>query len=89
MTDDNLIGIDGRQAAQLRKDQAEREAREEILRQKLKCLSRGPSSNGTESRVQASSRTRFGFLRRQLPPRVSGEEIRCAGRSSRAAAHDR
>jgi hypothetical protein len=39
MTDDNLIGIDGRQAAQLRKDQAEREAREEILRQKLKCLS--------------------------------------------------
>jgi hypothetical protein len=38
MTDDNIIGIDGRQAVQLRKDQAEREKREEILRQKLKCL---------------------------------------------------
>ena len=38
MTDDNIIGIDGRQAVELRKDQAEREAREEILRQKLKCL---------------------------------------------------
>ena len=37
MTDDNVIGIDGRQAVELRKDQAEREAREEILRQKLKC----------------------------------------------------
>jgi hypothetical protein len=31
MTDDNIIGIDGRQAAQLRTDQAEREKREEIL----------------------------------------------------------
>jgi hypothetical protein len=38
MTDDNIIGIDGRQAGELRKDQAEREQREEILRQKLKCL---------------------------------------------------
>jgi hypothetical protein len=37
MTDDNIIGIDGRQAVELRKDQAEREKREEILRQKLKC----------------------------------------------------
>jgi hypothetical protein len=37
MTDDNIIGIDARQAAQLRMDQAEREQREEILRQKLKC----------------------------------------------------
>jgi hypothetical protein len=37
MTDDNIVGIDGRQAAQLRNDQAEREQREEILRQKLKC----------------------------------------------------
>src|SRR6516165_11788717 len=37
MTEDNIIGIDGRQAVELRKDQAEREAREEILRQKLKC----------------------------------------------------
>jgi hypothetical protein len=37
MTDDNIIGIDGRQAAQLRTEQAEREQREQILRQKLKC----------------------------------------------------
>jgi hypothetical protein len=36
--DDNIIGIDGRPAAQLRTDQAKREKREEILRQKLKCL---------------------------------------------------
>ena len=36
MSDDNIIGIDGRQAVELRKDQAEREKREEILRQKLK-----------------------------------------------------
>ena len=35
---DNLIGIDGRQAAQLRTDQAEREAREQTLRRKLKCV---------------------------------------------------
>ena len=33
MTHDNIIGIDGRQAAEPRKDQAEREQREEILRQ--------------------------------------------------------
>ena len=38
MTDDNIIAIDGRQAVELRKDQAEREQREEILRQKLKIL---------------------------------------------------
>jgi hypothetical protein len=38
MTDDNIIGIDGRHSAQLRAEQAEREKREEILRQKLKCL---------------------------------------------------
>jgi hypothetical protein len=38
MTDDNIIGIDGRPAVELRTDQAEREAREEILRQKLKCV---------------------------------------------------
>jgi hypothetical protein len=38
MSDDNIIGIDGRQAAQLRKDQAEREKREQTLREKLKCL---------------------------------------------------
>src|SRR5262249_1724124 len=31
-------GIDGRHAAQLRTDQAEREKREELVRQKLKCL---------------------------------------------------
>jgi len=37
MSDDNIIGINGRQAVELRADQAEREAREEILRQKLKC----------------------------------------------------
>ena len=37
MSDDNIIGIDGRQAVELRKDQTEREKREEILRQKLKC----------------------------------------------------
>jgi hypothetical protein len=37
MTDDNIIGIDGRQALQPRKDQEEREGREKILRQKLKC----------------------------------------------------
>ena len=37
MTVANVIGIDGRQAVELRKDQAERERREEILRQKLKC----------------------------------------------------
>jgi hypothetical protein len=37
MTDDNILGIDGRQAVELRKDQAEREQREEIVRQKLKC----------------------------------------------------
>ena len=43
MTDDNIIDSDGRQAVELRKDQAEREAREEILRQKLKCP---PSRNG-------------------------------------------
>jgi hypothetical protein len=39
MADDNIIGIDGRQAAELREDQAGREKREETLRQKLKCLS--------------------------------------------------
>jgi hypothetical protein len=39
MPDDNIIGIDGRQADQLRAYQAERQKREEILRQKLKCLS--------------------------------------------------
>jgi hypothetical protein len=39
MTDDNVVGIDGRHAVQLRKNQAEREEREQILRQKLKCLS--------------------------------------------------
>ena len=39
MTDDNIIGIYGRQASQLRTDQAEREKREETLRQKLKCVS--------------------------------------------------
>jgi hypothetical protein len=38
MTDDNIIGIDGREAAQLRTDQAAREKREQILRQKLKCV---------------------------------------------------
>jgi hypothetical protein len=38
MTDDNIIGIDGRHAVQLRADQAEREKREEILRQKLKIV---------------------------------------------------
>jgi hypothetical protein len=38
MTDDNIIGIDGRQV-ELRKDQAEREKREEILRQKLSSVS--------------------------------------------------
>jgi hypothetical protein len=38
MADDNIIGIDGRQAAELREDQAEREKREEILRQKLKIV---------------------------------------------------
>jgi hypothetical protein len=37
MTDDNIIGIDGRQAVELRADQAEREKREQTLRQKLKC----------------------------------------------------
>jgi hypothetical protein len=36
--DDNIIGIDGRKAGELRKDQAEREQREQTLRQKLKCL---------------------------------------------------
>jgi hypothetical protein len=41
MTDDNIIGIDGRQAVELRKDQAEREQREEILKQKLMEQSRG------------------------------------------------
>jgi hypothetical protein len=38
MTDDNIVGINGRQAVELRNDQAVREAREEILRQKLKCV---------------------------------------------------
>jgi hypothetical protein len=38
MTDDNIIGLDGRQAAQLRTDQADREKREEIVRQKLKIV---------------------------------------------------
>jgi hypothetical protein len=38
MSDDNIIGIDGREAAQLRTDQAAREKREEILRQKLKIV---------------------------------------------------
>jgi hypothetical protein len=38
MTDDNIIGIDGRPAAELRTDQAEREKREETLRQKLKIV---------------------------------------------------
>jgi hypothetical protein len=38
MTDDNVIGIDGRQAVQLREDQAQREKQEEILRQKLKIV---------------------------------------------------
>jgi hypothetical protein len=37
MTDDNMIGIDGRQSAQL-EDQTQREQREDILRQKLKCV---------------------------------------------------
>jgi hypothetical protein len=38
MSDENIIGIDGRQSTQLRADQAECEHREDILRQKLKCL---------------------------------------------------
>ena len=38
MTDNNIIGIDGRQAAQLRTDQADREKRVETLRQKLKWV---------------------------------------------------
>ena len=38
MTDDNIIGIDGRQAGELRKDQAEREQREQTLRQRLKIV---------------------------------------------------
>ena len=37
MSDNNIIGIDGRQPVELREDQAKREKREEILRQKLKC----------------------------------------------------
>jgi hypothetical protein len=46
MTDDNIIGIDGRQAVQLRKDQADREKREAVLRQKLNCegLELGPGN---------------------------------------------
>jgi hypothetical protein len=35
MADDNIIGIDGRHAAQPREDQAQREKREEMLRGKL------------------------------------------------------
>ena len=38
MADDNIIGIDGRQAAQLRTEQAEREKREQILRHKSKIV---------------------------------------------------
>jgi hypothetical protein len=38
MSDDNIIGIDGRQAVELCPDQGEREKREAILRQKLKCV---------------------------------------------------
>jgi hypothetical protein len=38
MTDNNIIGIDGRQAVELRKDQAEREQREQTLRQRLKIV---------------------------------------------------
>jgi hypothetical protein len=38
VADDNIIGIDGRQAAQLREDQAQREKREETVRAKSKCL---------------------------------------------------
>ena len=38
MSDDNIIGIDGRQAVELCPDQGEREKREAILRPKLKCL---------------------------------------------------
>jgi hypothetical protein len=38
MADDNIIGIDGRQAVELREDQAQREKREEILRQEIEVL---------------------------------------------------
>jgi hypothetical protein len=38
MADDNIIGIDGRQAVQLREVQAQRQKREKIVRAKLKCL---------------------------------------------------
>jgi hypothetical protein len=38
MKDENIIGVNGRQAVEVRKDQAEREKREEILRQKLKIV---------------------------------------------------
>jgi hypothetical protein len=38
MTENNIVGIDGRQAVELRKDQAEREKREQIIRQKLKIV---------------------------------------------------
>jgi C-terminal processing protease CtpA/Prc len=38
MTDDNIIGIDGRQAVQLRKDQAEREKREENTQTEIEVL---------------------------------------------------
>jgi hypothetical protein len=38
MTDDDIIGIDGRQPVELRADKAAREKREDILSQKLTCL---------------------------------------------------
>jgi hypothetical protein len=36
MTDNNIIGIDGRQAVEVRKDHQERESREKLLKKKLK-----------------------------------------------------
>jgi hypothetical protein len=63
MTDDNIIGIDGRQAAQLRTDQEEREKREETLRQKLKCLGfelRSGNAPGRRTRTLRSRHTLMG-----------------------------
>jgi hypothetical protein len=61
MTDDNIIGIDGRQAVE-RKDQAEREKREEILRHKLKC-------EGLELRPGMAPGT-YTIARPPEPPRI-------------------
>jgi hypothetical protein len=62
MTDDNIIGIDGRQPAELRKDQAERQKGEEILKIEVLRI-RAPPGNDPES---------YTIAHPQQPPYLNG-----------------